>query len=251
MTNSSRVLHTLIGATLLLAVACGGSETVSRPLTSTPVPAVALAPTATVAPLPNTPTPSPTATATPIPDTPTPTPTSTATPIPNTPTAVPANTPEPLPTLAGDSIHSTNNPISVEWIIPPTMSSDGLLNLKVRVLDDSITLYPDGASDGNGLDVTISAPAPVRVRGATRALLGEILPPPEPGYFWDLDEGKFVADVFDFDFETRTLTLEVLTTPRFAFEASEEKISVSLFTNPPRGESSTWINRECIRFVEN
>ena len=129
------------------------------------------------------------------------------------------------------------------------MSSDGLLNLKVRVLDDSITLYPDGASDGNGLDVTISAPAPIR--GAARTLLGEILPPLEPGYFWDLDEGEFVADVFDFDFETRTLTLEVLTTPRFAFEASEEKISVSLFTNPPRGESSMWINRERIRFVEN
>ena len=129
------------------------------------------------------------------------------------------------------------------------MSSDGFLNLKVRVLDDSLTLYPDGASDGNGLDVTISGPAPIR--GAARALLGKILPPLKSGHFWDLDEGEFVADVFDFDFETRTLTLEVQTTPRLASETSEEEISVNLFTNPPRGESSTWINRERIRLVEN
>ena len=77
------------------------------------------------------------------------------------------------------------------------------------------------------------------------------MPPLKSGHFWDLDAGEFVADVFDFDFETRTLTLEVQTTPRLASETSEEEISVNLFTNPPRGESSTWINRERIRFVEN
>ena len=261
--TASRIRYTLIGATLILTVACGGSEIVSQPPTSTPVPAVALAPTATATPIPNTPTPPPTATATPIPNTPTPAPAPTATPVPDTPTAVPTatpnptstatpvpvNTPEPLPTLVGDSIHSADNPISVEWIVPPAISADGLLKLKVRVLDDSLTLYPDGASDGNGLGVTISAPAPVR--GATRILLAGILPPLEPGHFWNLDDGEFVADVFDFDFETRTLTLEVLTTPRFASEAFEEEISVNLFTSPPRGESSTWINRERIRFVEN
>ena len=143
------------------------------PTIPTTEPAAALAPT--FAPVPDAPTapPAPTATPTPtatapLPDTPTPSPTAAAAPI-------PANTPEPLPTLVGDSIHSADNPISVEWIVPPAMSSDGFLNLKVRVLDDSLTLYPDGASDGNGLDVTISGPAPIR--GATRALLGKFCRP--------------------------------------------------------------------------
>ena len=242
---TARIIQTLIGAALFLAVACGAPADSGQPAAPTSEPPIALAATST--PVPDAPTatpvpastPAPTATATPVPNTPTPAPTATATP---TPTA----TPEPLPTLVGGSIHSTNNPISVDWIVPPTMSSDGLLNLKVRVLDDSLRLYPDGSSDGNGLDVTISGPAPIK--GAARTLLAEILPPPRPGYFWSLDPGEFVADVFEFDFETRTLTLEVQTTPRLA---SEEEISVNLFTNPPRGESSTWINRERIRFGEN
>lgn len=214
---TSLICRTLIGATLLLAIACGSPAGNEQTAVPTSEPSIALAATST-----------PTATATPI----------------------PTDTPEPLPTLVGDSIHSMQNPISVEWIVSPTMSSDGLLNLKVRVLDDSLTLYPNGASDGNGLDVTISGPAP-SIRFASHPLLGKNLPPPGPGHFWDLGAGEFVDDVFDFNFETRTLTLEVQTTPRLASEASEEEIFVSLFTNPPRDESAMWINHKRIRFVEN
>ena len=83
------------------------------------------------------------------------------------------------------------------------------------MLDDSLTLYPDGASDGNGLDVNIVGPS--TGGPLPPAMYGEILPPARPGYNWgSLDETQFVADVFDFDFRTRTLTLEVLTNPRLA-----------------------------------
>ena len=81
-----------------------------------------------------------------------------------------------------------------------------------------------------------------------RAMYGEILPPARPGYNWgSLDETQFVADVFDFDFRTRALTLEALTNPRLA---GAEEIYASLWTNPPRGETPTWVNRERVRLAE-
>ena len=117
------------------------------------------------------------------------------------------------------------------------------------MLDESLTLYPDGASDGNGLDVNIVGPSRGGRFPLPRAMYGEILPPAGPGYNWgDLDETEFVADVFDFDFRTRTLTLEVLTNPRLA---GAEEIYASLWTNPPRGETPTWVNRERIRLDES
>ena len=113
------------------------------------------------------------------------------------------------------------------------------------MLDDSLTLYPDGASDGNGLDVNIVGPARGGRFSLPRAMYGEILPPARPGYNWGrLDDTEFVADVFDFDFRTRTLTLEVLTNPRLA---SAQEIYASLWTNPPSGETPTWVNRERVR----
>ena len=160
-----------------------------------------------------------------------------------------APTSERLPTITGAPTYETGDEIRVEWIVPPTISRDGRLRLKVRVLDDSLTLYPDGASDGNGLDVNIVGPAGPSGGGRLslslpRALYGAILPPAGPGYNWgSLDETEFVADVFAFDFRTRTLTLEVLTNPRLA---SAEEIYASLWTNPPRGETPTWVNRERI-----
>ena len=86
------------------------------------------------------------------------------------------------------------------------------------------------------------------LRGAARALLGKILPPLKSGHFWDLDAGEFVADVFKFDFRTRTLTLEALTNPRLA---SAEEIYASLWTNPPSGGTPTWVNRERIELGES
>lgn len=156
-----------------------------------------------------------------------------------------APTSERLPTSTGGKVYQTDDEIRVEWIVPPTMDSDGRLRLKVRVLDDSLTLYPDGASDGNGLDVNIVGPSSGGRFPLPRAMYGEILPPVGPGYNWgELDETQFAADVFDFDFETRTLTLEVLTNPRLA---SAREIYASLWTNPPRGETPTWVNRERVR----
>lgn len=156
---------------------------------------------------------------------------------------------ERLPTMTGGKVYQTDDEIRVEWIVPPTMDRDGRLRLKVRVLDDSLTLYPDGASDDNGLDVNIVGPASGGRFPLPRAMYGEILPPAGPGYNWgDLGETQFVADVFEFDFETRTLTLEVLTNPRLA---SAREIYASLWTNPPRGETPTWVNRERVRGDSN
>lgn len=153
-----------------------------------------------------------------------------------------ASTSDRLPTVDGATTYLTGDETRVEWIVSPTMDSDGRLRLKVRVLDDSLTLYPDGVSDGNGLDVNITGP---RRASRSPAMYGSILPPARPGYNWgDLDETAFVADVFDFDFATRTLTLEVLTNPRLA---SAREIYASLWTNPPRGETPTWVNRERIQ----
>lgn len=161
----------------------------------------------------------------------------------------PAPTSERLPTIAGAPTYQTDDAIRVEWIVPPTISRDGRLRLKVRVLDDSLTLYPDGASDGNGLDVNIVGPSRGGRLSLPRAMYGEILPPAGPGYNWgSLDETEFVADVFDFDFSARTLTLEVLTNPRLA---SADEIYASLWTNPPRGETPTWVNRERVRLEES
>ena len=152
----------------------------------------------------------------------------------------------PTSTTRG-GIYEADDEIRVDWIIPPTISRDGRLRLKVRVLDDSLTLYPDGANDGNGLDVNIVGPS--KGGRLPRDTYGEILPPARPGYNWgSLDSTEFVADVFDFDFRTRTLTLEVLTNPRLA---GAEEIYASLWTNPPRGETPTWVNRERIRLEES
>ena len=160
------------------------------------------------------------------------------------PTSVPRPSPSsalPTPAIRG-GIYEARDETRVEWIVPPTISRDGRLRLKVRVLDDSLTLYPDGASDGNGLDVNIVGPS--QSGPLPRDTYGEILPPARPGYNWgSLDETEFVADVFDFDFRTRTLTLEVQTSPRLA---SAQEIYASLWTNPPRGETPTWVNRERI-----
>ena len=168
----------------------------------------------------------------------------------DSPSARAAPTSERLPTITGAATYQTTaDEIRVEWIVPPTISRDGLLRLKVRVLDESLTLYPDGASDGNGLDVNIVGPSRGGRFPLPRAMYGEILPPARPGYNWgDLDETEFVADVFDFDFRTRTLTLEALTNPRLA---GAEEIYASLWTNPPRGETPTWVNRERVRREEN
>ena len=264
MTTSSRVLHALIGATLLLAVACGGSETVSRPPTSTPVPAVALAPTATATPIPDTPTPSPTATATPVPDTPTPTPsptatatpvpdtptlspTATATPIPDTPTPSPVPTATPSPTATPEPFPTASAPTylvgeltPLEWIVPPTIGEDGRLRLKVRVLDDDLTLYPDGYYDGNGLDVNITGP---KKDDGPSDLFGGVLPPAGPGWSWKEDPAAFVADIYDFDFDERVLTVEVEIPDRLA---AEPDIHVALWTNPPEDEKPIFLNREPI-----
>lgn len=242
--TTSRIRYTLIGATLILTVACGGSETVSQPPTSTPVPVVALAPTATATPLPDTPTPPPTATATPVPDTPTPTPTATATPIPDTPTPTPVPTatpsptatPEPLPTVSA-TVYPADDYTALEWIVPPTIGEDGRLRLKVRVLDDELTLYPDGADDGNGLDVNITGP---RKEDGPPDLLGEILPPAGPGWSWKENPTSFVADIYDFDFDERVLTVEVEIPDRLA---AEPGIRVALWTNPPKGEKPIFVNR--------
>ena len=159
-----------------------------------------------------------------------------------------ATPPPPTPDRAA-TYQTTNDEIRVEWIVPPTISRDGRLRLKVRVLDDSLTLYPDGASDGNGLDVNIVGPSRGGRFPLPRAMYGEILPPARPGYNWgDLDETEFVADVFDFNFRTRTLTLEVLTNPRLA---GADEIYASLWTNPPRGETPTWVNRERVRLEDS
>lgn len=169
-----------------------------------------------------------------------PTPTAPAQPSASARSAAPTS--ERLPTVAGATTYLTGDETRVEWIVPPTMDSDGRLRLKVRVMDDSLTLHPDGASDGNGLDVNITGP-----RRASRppVMYGEILPPAGEGYNWgDLDETAFVADLYDFDFETRTLTMEVLTNPRLA---SAREIYASLWTNPPRGEDPTWVNRARIQ----
>ena len=168
-------------------------------------------------------------------------------PSPSSPRAAPTS--ERLPTVTGASTYQTDDEIRVEWIVPPTISRDGRLRLKVRVLDESLTLYPDGASDGNGLDVNIVGPSRGGRFPLPRAMYGEILPPARPGYNWgDLDETEFIADVFDFNFRTRTLTLEVLTNPRLA---GAEEIYASLWTNPPRGETPTWVNRERVRLAPN
>ena len=241
MTNS-RVLQTLIGAALILSVACGGSETVSQPPTSTPVPAVALAPTSTATPIPDTPTPPPTATATPVPDTPTPSPTVTATPIPDTPTptpvptATPTATAEPFPT-ASASTYLIGDITPLEWIVPPTIGEDGRLRLKVRVLNDELTLYPDGAADGNGLDVNITGPE--KEEGPSD-FFGGVLPPAGPGWSWKEDSAAFVADIYDFDFDERILTVEAEIPVRLA---GEPDIHVALWTNPPEDERPIFLNR--------
>ena len=170
-------------------------------------------------------------------------------PVPSPSSARAAPTSERLPTITGAPEYETGDEIRVEWIVPPTISRDGRLRLKVRALDDSLTLYPDGASDGNGLDVNIVGPSRGGRLSLPRAMYGEILPPARPGYNWgSLESTQFVADVFDFDFRTRTLTLEALTNPRLG---SAEEIYASLWTNPPSGGTPTWVNRERIEFGES
>lgn len=111
--------------------------------------------------------------------------------------------------------------------------------LKVRVLDDDLVLYPDGHIDGNGLDVNITGPK--KEDGSPRDLLGEVLPPARPGYSWgSLDSTEFVADVFDFDFDERILTVDVEIPARLA---AQPGIHVALWTNPPKGERAIFVNR--------
>ena len=255
MTASSRVRRTLIGATLFLAIACGspaGGELPTEPAaalaatstplldtpTAAPVATSTPTPTATAAPAPDTPTPapvptatpSPTATAAPVPDTPTPAPVPTSTPS-------PTETPEPLPTVDDATTYSTGDYIPLGWIVSPTIGADGRLRLKVRVLDDDLSLYPDGADDGNGLDVNITGP---KKEDGPPDLLGEILPPAGPGWSWKEAPTSFVADIYDFDFDERILTVEVEIPNRLAAELG---IRVALWTNPPKGERPTFVNR--------
>ena len=249
---TARIIQTLIGAALFLAVvACGAPADSGQPAAPTSEPPIALAATST--PIPAAPTatpvptstPAPTATATPIPDTPTPAPTaaptSTATSVPDTPTpapvAAPTVTPEPFPTASAPT-YLIGDYTQLEWIVAPTISADGRLRLKVRVLDDELTLYPDGADDGNGLDVNITGPK--KEDGSTRDLFGEILPPAGPGWSWKEDPTSFIADIYDFDFGERVLTVDVEIPARLA---AEPGIHVALWTNPPKGERAIFVNR--------
>ena len=70
----------------------------------------------------------------------------------------------------------------MDWIVPPTIGADGHFRLKVRVLDYNLVLYPDGHSNGNGLDVNITVPK--KEEGSPRDLFGVILPPAGPGWSW-------------------------------------------------------------------
>ena len=126
----------------------------------------------------------------------------------------------------------------LEWIVPPTIGADGRLRLKVRVLDDELTLYPDGADDGNGLDVNITGPK--KEDGSARDLLGEVLPPAGPDWSWKEAPTSFVADIYDFDFGERVLTVEAEIPARLA---AEPGIHVALWTNPPKGERAIFVNR--------
>ena len=234
---TARIIQTLIGAALFLAVAaCGGPADSGQPAAPTSEPPIALAATST--PIPDAPTatrvptstPAPTATATPVPNTPTPAPAATSTP---SPTA----TPEPLPT-ASATTYLIGDYTQLEWIVAPTIGADGRLRLKVRVLDDELTLYPDGADDGNGLDVNITGPK--KEDGSSRDLLGEVLPPAGPGWSWKEDPTSFVADIYDFDFGERVLTVEVEVSARLA---AEPGIHVALWTNPPKGDKPIFVNR--------
>ena len=88
--------------------------------------------------------------------------------------------------------------------------------MKVRVLDDELALYPDGANDGNGLGVTINGPR--NEEGVTPPLFGLVLPPAGSDWSWKEDPTSFVADIYDFDFKEKVLTLEVEIPERLAAE---------------------------------
>ena len=129
----------------------------------------------------------------------------------------------------------SNTPL--DWIVSPTIGTDGRLRLKVRVLDDELTLYPDGHVDGNGLDVNIEGPK--KIEGPPD-LLGSVLPPAGPDWSWKEDPTSFIADIYDFDFGERVLTVEVEIPARLA---AEPGIRVALWTNPPKGERAIFLNR--------
>ena len=117
----------------------------------------------------------------------------------------------------------------MEWIVSPTIGADGRLRLKVRALDDELTLYPDGHVDGNGLK-----------EESPPDLFGSVIPPAGPGWSWEEDLTAFVADIYDFNFDERVLAVEVEIPDRLA---AEPGIHVALWTNPPEGERPIFVNQ--------
>ena len=98
------------------------------------------------------------------------------------------------------------------------------------MLDDELTLYPDGSEDGNGLDVNITGPDK---KEGPPDLFGSVVPPAKPGRSWGENPTLFVADLYDFDFDERVLSVEVEIPSRLA---EEPDIHAALWTNPPKGE---------------
>ena len=148
-----------------------------------------------------------------------------------------------LPSVETDQIDFNPEERDVEWLKAPAMDASGRLEFNVQVLDPKVPLYTNGATDGNGLDVNISV-----AQGG--GLKGKIVPPAGPNSYWSEDEGLFEADVFDFDFESRTLHVIAQTSPDFAEVA--DSLNVNLWTNPPetQNEAAEWINAHIIELVE-
>ena len=112
--------------------------------------------------------------------------------------------------------------------------------MKVQALDDELTLYPDGSYDGNGLDVNITGP---EKDDGPSDLFGGVLPPAEPGWSWKEDPTAFVADICDFDFDERILTVEVEIPARLP---ADPGIHAALWTNPTEGKRPIFVNQATI-----
>lgn len=148
-----------------------------------------------------------------------------------------------LPSMQSDQIDFNPSERDVEWLEAPSIDASGRLEFKVRVLDVSVPLYRNGADDGEGLSVNVA-----EAQGG--ALKGSIVPPASPGSYWPKKDGLFEADIFYFDFKSRTLRVIVQTSPDFADAA--DSLDVNLWTNPPQAQSekAEWINSHVIERVD-
>ena len=148
-----------------------------------------------------------------------------------------------LPSVETDHIDFNPQERAVKWLKAPAIDANGRIEFKVQVLDPKVPLYTNGADDGNGLSVNISG-------ALGGGLKGSIVPPAGQGSYWPEKEGLFEADVFDFDFESRTLHVIAQTSSDFAEVA--DALDVNLWTNPPETQSDAaeWINAHTIELVE-